>query len=121
MATHYRQLIGWQKAMDLAALVYEAAKRLPSDERFGLISQMQRAATSVPANIAEGHERKSAREYRRYLAIASASLAELETHVLLSQRVGYMAEKDIEPILSLAAEVGRILRGIDRVLAQRVR
>ena len=114
MASHYRQLIAWQKAMDLAELSYGLAKCLPSEERFGLASQMQRAAVSVPANIAEGHERKSSKEYRRFLAIASASLAELETHFLLAERVGYVTGEDLASLMQLASEVGKILKGIDR-------
>jgi four helix bundle protein len=121
MASHYRELIAWQKAMDLAAMVYQFSKLLPSEERFGLASQMQRAAVSVPANIAEGHERKSSKEYRRFLAIASASLAELETHLLLSVRAGHADDRAIESLLNLASEVGRILKGIDRAIAQRAR
>ena len=116
MARHYRELIAWQKAMDLAALAYQVSRMLPVDERFGLCTQMQRASVSVAANIAEGHERRSSKEYRRFLSIASASLAELETHLLLAQRIGYVdADAVLEP-LTLAGEVGRIIRGIERAV-----
>ena len=116
MARHYRELIAWQKAMDLAALAYGVARSLPAEERFGLITQMQRAAVSVAANIAEGHERKSANEYRRFLSIASASLAELETHLLLAQRIGYVGAETVRQPLELAGEVGKIIRGIERAV-----
>ena len=116
MARHYRELIAWQKAMDLAALAYERSRRLPSEERYGLCSQMQRAAVSVAANIAEGHERKASKEYRRFLSIASASLAELETHLLLAQRIGYLDSNSLVEPLALASEVGKIIRGIERAV-----
>jgi four helix bundle protein len=114
MVSHYRALIGWQKAMDLAVLAYGLSRQLPNAERFGLASQIQRSAASVPANIAEGHERRSTKEFRRFLSIASASLAELETHVMLTTRIGYVPGEATRELMALAAEVGRILRGIDR-------
>ena len=120
MASHYRELIAWQKAMDLASMVYRFTRQLPVDERFGLISQLQPAAVSVPASIAEGHERRSSKEYRRFLSIASASLAELETHLFLTARVGHVEEKELDTLLALASEVGKILKGIDRAIAARV-
>jgi four helix bundle protein len=120
MVMHYRELIAWQRAMDLAQLAYETAALLPDSERFGLRSQIQRSAVSVPANIAEGHERRSGREYRRYLAIASASLAELETHLLLIERIGLLAHELIQPVLECATEVGKLIRGIDRGIVQRL-
>lgn len=119
MAKHYRELVAWQKAMDLAVLVYQLARALPDYERYGLASQMQRAASSVPANIAEGHERRSSKEYRRFLLIASGSLAELETHLMLAARIGHVADDAVEPIIDLAHEVGRIIRGIDRAIVAR--
>jgi len=119
VARHYRELIAWQKAMDLVEEVYRLTTGLPAGERFGLVTQMQRAAVSVPSNIAEGHERRSGREYRRYLAFASASLAELETQLLLCSRIGHLDESAAEPALALAAEVGRTIRGIDRGILKR--
>jgi four helix bundle protein len=105
--------------MDLATEVYRLTGRLPAGERFGLTSQMQRAAVSVPSNIAEGHERRSAREYRRFLAIASASLAELETQLHLCCRVGHLEQEAAQRAFALASEVGRTIRGIDRAVLQR--
>jgi four helix bundle protein len=116
MVKHYAELVAWQKAMELAAMVYTLTKGLPDSERFGLTTQMQRAAVSVPSNIAEGHERRSTGDYRRFLAIASGSLAELETQLRLCQMVGYVNESAIGDVLAHASEVGRIIRGIDRQL-----
>ncbi|MCK7593154.1 four helix bundle protein [Pseudomarimonas salicorniae] len=118
MATHFEQLIAWQKAMDLAEQTYALTATWPPHERFGLSSQAQRAAVSVPANIAEGHERRSRKEYRRFLAISAGSLAELETHLRLGVRIGISETSRTDAVLDLCREVGRIVRGIERGLAR---
>jgi four helix bundle protein len=86
---NYRDLAVWQLGMDIALQVYQATKDFPTDERFGLTSQLRRAAASVPANIAEGHARSSTRDYLRYIAIAIGSLAETATFIELAGRLGY--------------------------------
>ena len=116
MAKSYRELIVWQKAMMLAESVYAVAKALPDVERFGLAGQMRRAAVSVPSNIAEGHERRSRAEYRRFIAIACGSLAELETQLELAQRLHDMNPDTTQHAVSLADETGRLLRSIERSL-----
>ena len=83
----YRELLVWQKAMDLVETTYRLAKQFPASERFGLTSQMQRAAVSVPANIAEGRGRKHLAEYVHHLSIANGSLKELETVILIAERL----------------------------------
>ena len=93
----YRDLLVWQKAMDVAALSYEIGGKLPKSEIFGLTSQIQRAAVSIAANIAEGHGRETTGDYLRFLAIASGSLTELETHLLLSQRLGLIKDDEVKP------------------------
>ncbi len=108
----YRDLIVWQKSMDLVVKSYELAKRLPSNETYGLASQIQRAAVSVPANIAEGYGRHHLGDYLHHLSIANGSLKELETHLLVAQRLSFLREDQIEPALQLASEAGRILRGL---------
>ncbi|MBI1739240.1 MAG: four helix bundle protein [Acidobacteria bacterium] len=115
----YRDLLVWQKSMDLAAAVYQAAKLLPSSERFGLVTQMQRAAVSVVANIAEGYGRSHRGDYLHHLSIANGSLKEVETHLLLSVRLGHVEEKQIEPALELASEVGRMLSSLMQKLKVR--
>ena len=85
----FRDLIVWQKGMDLATLVYRETSRFPSTERFGLTAQIRGAAVSVPANLAEGHERHARGAHRRHVSIALGSLAELDTHLELGLRLGY--------------------------------
>lgn len=83
----FRRLRVWQAAFALAISVYELSRSLPTSERFGLASQMQRAAVSIPANIAEGADRGSSREYARYVSIACGSAGELLTHLMISREV----------------------------------
>ncbi len=113
----YRDLIVWQKAMDLGEAVYRLAAKLPKDERFALSDQLRRAAVSVPANIAEGHARQSKKEYAHFLSISQGSVAELETQLLLSSRLGMIASTDIDPELSLAQEVSKMLTSLQNKLA----
>ena len=115
----YQDLLAWDWAMDLVIECYDLVKSFPRDETFGLTSQIRRAAVSVPANIAEGHARDSLREYVRHLTIARASLAEVETHVLIALRLGYLEANRGEALLGRAAELGRILNGLKRALAGR--
>jgi four helix bundle protein len=108
----YRDLKAWQKGMDLAVATYGFTRNLPTDERYGLISQMQRASVSVPANIAEGQARKYRREFLRSLLTSRGSLAELETHLLLCERIGYCDDKTLGPVWQQAQETGRVLNGL---------
>ena len=113
----YRDLVAWQKAMDLADGVFDLAARLRKPEFFGLVDQLRRAAISVPANLAEGHGRRSRGEYIRYVSIANGSLRELETHLMILERRRIGAAEDIERLLLVADEVGRLLTGLHRKLA----
>src|SRR5713226_3232418 len=113
----YRDLIVWQKAVELAISIYRLTRMFPKTEMYGLASQMQRAAVSVPSNIAEGHGLKQTQAYSRHLAIASGSLAELETQLEISNRVGYLQANDLG-LLAQANEVGRILSGLRRSLRE---
>jgi four helix bundle protein len=112
----YRDLIVWQRGMDLIVLSYKIAKRLPSFEKFGLASQIRRAAVSIPANIAEGHGRQHRAEYVHHLSFANGSLMELETELVAATRLDYVAGSDIQPALQTAAEVGRMLASLIRKL-----
>jgi four helix bundle protein len=100
--------------MDFAALVYSAAKSFPKDETFGLSMQMRRAAVSIPSNIAEGQGRGTDAELCRFLHIALGSLHECETQILLSERLGLLADCQTVPLLATAAEVGRLIHGLIR-------
>ncbi len=117
-AQSFRELIAWQKAMDLAVDVYALVRGWPRSDQFGLGSQLQRAASSAAANIAEGFERRSTKEYLRFLAIASGSVAETETHLILAQRTGIGDDRICAELQARAREVGRILRGIERGLGR---
>ena len=110
----YRNLLVWQKATDLAVDCYRASKKLPKSELYGLVSQIRRSASSVSANIAEGQARGVKGEVRQFLRIARGSLAELETHLILCERVELLDREDIEPMLEHADEVGRMLRGLEK-------
>lgn len=112
----YQQLQVWQRAMDLAAEVYRVTRALPPDERFGLTSQMRRAAVSIASNIAEGQGRATRGEFKQFLSIADGSLQELETQLLLCQRLAYLADDACQPTLALCSEVGRMLGGLQRSL-----
>lgn len=102
--------------MAFVVAVYAVARMLPGEEVYGLTSQLRRAAVSIPANIAEGHERIHRGDYVHHLSVARGSLAEAETHLLLAVRLGVVTELDIEPAWALAQEVGRMLRGLVRSL-----
>jgi len=104
-----RELKTWQKAMDLVEACYKLSATLPGDERFGLTSQIRRAATSIPANIAEGFGRWNTRELARFLAISSGSLRELETHLIITRRLGYVSEAKAEPLLRATDELAKML------------
>jgi four helix bundle protein len=102
--------------MALVRAVYEATRAWPADERYGLTSQAQRAAVSVPANIAEGQGRAGKAEFLHHLSMAHGSLHELETHLLIAQDLGYLRASATDVLLEQCAEVGRLLGGLMRSL-----
>ena len=108
----YRDLIVWQKAMDLVVEIYRLSQTLPATEKFGLASQMQRAAVSIPSNIAEGHARKSSGAFINHLSIAAGSLAELETQIMLAERLNLCPKELSQSLLACADEIGRMLTGL---------
>lgn len=108
----YSDLKVWQNAIDLVTEIYKLTADLPVAEKYGLASQMQRAAVSIPANIAEGHGRKATKAYLNYLSIANGSLMELETHLQISRRLNYIPEKQLAAMLSNTGEVGRMINGL---------
>jgi four helix bundle protein len=110
----YRDLAAWQKAMDLVEAVYRATQQWPREEVYGLTNQAHRAAVSVPANIAEGQGRRGATAMLHHLSIADGSLHELETHLLIAQRLRYLDGASATLLLAQTAEVGRILGGLMR-------
>jgi len=113
---NYRDLRVWQLAMELVVDCYRMAKSFPRHELFGLTSQLQRAAVSIPANIAEGHGRAYTKEYLRYIAIARGSLIELETHLLIAERLNYCDKLKLEELFEKAGSIGRMLTNLRRSL-----
>jgi len=113
----HRDLIVWQKAMSLVTRVYQLTKTFPKTEVYGLCSQMQRAAVSIPSNIAEGHALKQTQAYDRHLAIACGSLAELETQLEIAERLGYVTSQHAS-VRDQVDEVGRMLSGLRRSLRE---
>jgi four helix bundle protein len=112
----YRDLRVWQDAMTLAESCYRLTHQFPRDELFGLTSQIRRAAGSVPANIAEGHGRENTGSFVQHLRISQGSLKELETHLLLAERVGILPAPDLRPVLDQCESLGKMLRALIRSL-----
>ncbi|HWW12704.1 MAG TPA: four helix bundle protein [Brevundimonas sp.] len=108
----YRDLLVWQRAMDIATATYELTRTYPRDELFGLTSQSRRASASITANIAEGYGRNTRPAYASFLRIARGSLKELETHLILADRVGIAASGSTKALLEQTDELGRMLHGL---------
>lgn len=108
----YKDLLAWQKSMDLVTAVYRASQGFPKEEIFGLVSQIRRSAVSMPSNIAEGHARTSRKEFQYFLSNARGSLAQLETQLTIAHQLAYIDEAGINQLLDRVGEVGRILNGL---------
>lgn len=105
---NYKELKVWQKSMDLVELVYKLTSSFPKEEKYGLVSQIQRCAVSIPSNIAEGAGRNSNKEFKHFLSIANGSSNELSTQLHLSIRIGYINENEVIEIFELLTEVQKI-------------
>ena len=117
MITSHKDLLVWQRSMDLVETVYRLTGSFPSVEQWGLVSQMRRAAISVPSNIAEGYGRQATGEYRHHISIARGSLLELETQILLARRLKYLQPADTDPVLKEIDEISRMLATLVSKLA----
>jgi four helix bundle protein len=115
---NYRDLIAWQKAMNLVAEVYRLSTSFPRQELYGLTTQLRRAAVSIPSNIAEGQGRGGDLEFVRFLRIAHGSLNEVETQLLIAERLGYTERKLVNPLIDMSAEIGRLINGLVRSKTQ---
>lgn len=115
----YRDLMVWQKSMDLVVICYKLTSQFPKTEIYGLSSQIQRAAVSIPANIAEGKGRNHLGDYIRHLSIANGSLKELETHLMIVGRLGYLKDEELKVTLNKCEEIGRMLHSLMEKLAQK--
>jgi four helix bundle protein len=108
----YRDLIVWKKSMSLVLNIYRITNAFPKTETYGLVSQLRRAAVSIPSNIAEGQARLSTAEFKQSLGHARGSLMEVETYILLGQELGYLEREQSGSLLAGTAEVGKILNGL---------
>ncbi|NEP00414.1 MAG: four helix bundle protein [Symploca sp. SIO2E9] len=114
----FKDLKIWQKGMDIAEKCYFLTKLFPRDELYGMVQQIRRAAASIPANISEGYGRRTTPEYIRFLNIAQGSINELETHLILSQRIGLSKQQETEVIISLLREESRMIIALIKRLEQ---
>jgi len=115
----FRDLRVWQAGIDLVESVYRVTQTFPKHELYGLASQMQRAAVSVPSNIAEGHTRASSKEYAHHLSIAQASLAELQTQLEIAVRLDYCSQEQYDQLFDRAASVSRQLYALRNALMKK--
>ena len=112
----HKDLLVWQRSIDLAVSIYEATRSFPQSELFSLTNQIRRCATSIPANIAEGAGRRGNNEFKQFLYIALGSSIELETHLILSEKLGYIKEGDFNRLNDSLAEIIRMLSGLIKSL-----
>ena len=116
-AQGYRDLVAWQKGIAIAKEIYLLTKQLPADEKFGLVSQMRRAAGSVPSNIAEGQACHTTGEFIQFISHAEGSVAELDTQLTLCQDLGLLTQKESTAAANLLEELRRMLNGLHRKLS----
>jgi four helix bundle protein len=112
----YKDLVVWQKAMDMVENIYTCTKDFPSDEKYGLTSQMRRCAISIPSNIAEGNRRGTRKDYHQFILVAFASGAELETQLLIARRLGYLDDNQAQKMETLLDEIMRMLNALQQRL-----
>ena len=117
----YRDLRVWQIGIDVVGQVYEVTRRFPKSEVFGLTSQIQRAAVSVPSNVAEGHARGGTREFLHFITISLGSLAELETQLIIAHRLEYVDNETLGRVLLMCNDLGKMLRALQKSLKEKAR
>jgi four helix bundle protein len=108
----YRDLRAWQHAMDLVTQIYRVTRTFPKDEVYGLVSQLRRAAVSIPSNLAEGHGRNSRNEFRQFIGQARGSLSEVETQLEIAKNLGYINAETLAALMTQAEAVGKMLTGL---------
>jgi four helix bundle protein len=113
MATH-KDLIVWKKSMNLVLLIYRITRSFPKEESYGLVSQMRRAAVSIPSNIAEGHGRYSDKELLHFLFISLGSIAEMETQLIIAYQLNFIQDPDYTEVINLNDEVRKMLISLIR-------
>ena len=115
----YKDLVVWQKGIELAKRIYAVTRGFPNEERFGLTSQMRRAAISIASNVAEGQARRTTPEFIQFVSHAEASAAELDTQIILAVELNFCRKTDVLPIYELNDEIRRMLNALHRKLAER--
>lgn len=115
----YKDLVVWRKGLALVKHVYQFTRSFPADEKFGLVSQMRRAAVSVPSNLAEGHARHTTGEFIQFISHAEGSLAELDTQVILAVELGFCSPGEAEPLQAAIVEAQKMANALRRSLASR--
>jgi four helix bundle protein len=115
----YRDLVAWKKAMELVTEIYAATRSFPKEELYGLVSQLRRAAVSIPSNLAEGYGRNSPNELRQFIGQARGSLAEVETQIEIAQNLGYLAAETAVQLQARVAHLGRMITGL-RAWSERI-
>lgn len=115
----YRDLVVWQQGIALVVDIYKVSKKFPGSERYALCDQIQRAAVSIPANIAEGHARTSRKEFLHFLSIALGSMAELDTHLTIANKLAYIAEDEMRATTGQLEILGRKIRALQKSLTNK--
>src|SRR5436853_3982704 len=116
----YKDLIVWQKGIELAKAIYKLTTSFPAEEEFGLVSQMRRAAVSIPSNIAEGQARRTTPEFIQFVTHARGSAAELDTQIILAVELQFCPKKSALPMYELTDEIRRMLNALRRKLGERL-
>ena len=114
----HKELIVWQRGMELATEIYRSTAGFPKEETYGLTSQIRRSAVSIPSNIAEGHGRRTDIDFARFLRIANGSLRELDTQVILAEKLSYLKQEVSLRLQEQISEVGRLLAGLMAALTK---
>lgn len=112
----YQDLIVWQTAIDMVVDIYKATGKFPRNESFGLASQIQRASVSIPSNIAEGHARGSNREFHHFLSIALGSTAELETQLIIADKLDYLEQNAVKAMPEKVDKLGKMIRALQKAV-----
>src|SRR6266581_4783966 len=113
----YKDLVVWQKGIALAKIVYQLTKSFPSEEKFGLVAQLRRAAVSIPSNIAEGQARHTTGEFIQFISHAEGSVAELNTQLIIATELGFCSDKPVATASDLMEDLRRMLNGLRRKLS----
>jgi four helix bundle protein len=116
MGKPHHNLEVWKRSLNYVTGIYKITANFPADEKFGLVSQMRRAAVSIPSNIAEGAARNSKKEFINFLHISQGSTAELETQILISRNLSFLAPSDTDPLLQELEEISRMIIGLQKSL-----